>query len=389
MHNEFMLPKFLKFVILFGFSFAWQPLGAESVPVWKMEDGKEHEAEFIRLVLKFDDKQKERLDVELKKDGKSGAIPFARLHKESQGQALRMAGQKADVEALGVDQQAVPDDLKKEMIRINAGEFDMGDSHDNLIDAIKHSVTLGKFQIGKYEVTKELWDEVRDWGLNNGYKKIDPGISKDKGHPVCGVSWWDAVLWCNAYSEKEKLQPVYYANGNIMRGIDLSIVPVPDWSANGYRLPTEAEWERAARSHKKSARFVWGDKISHDDANYQNINLDQIPYSDRNSRGYHPMYAKNEMPHTSPVGSFKNRKNEPQDLAGNVTEWCWDWYDEKYYSVSEAKDPKGPPSGLGRVVRGGSWLHDAGFLRVAHRTYFSPQQVLNNVGFRVVQSMKD
>ena len=152
---------------------------------------------------------------------------------------------------------------------IAAGSFTMGDGLDGLSDAPVHSVNVSGFYMGKHEVSWSQWQEVRDWAVSNGYSDLS-GVGSGKGadHPVQTVNWYDVVKWCNAASERAGLPPVYYAaqGGAVYRTGELA--PYIDYTQQGYRLPTEAEWEKAARGGSSGKRFPWGDLISHDNANY-------------------------------------------------------------------------------------------------------------------------
>jgi formylglycine-generating enzyme required for sulfatase activity len=250
------------------------------------------------------------------------------------------------------------------MVVIPAGSFQMGDSFSEggSDERPVHTVTVSAFYMDTYEVTKTLWDEVAIWAAAHGYD-VGPESAQGKGpaHPVTGVTWYEAVKWADARSEREGLTPCYTVSGGVYRtGESASNC---NWSANGYRLPTEAEWEKAARGGLSGRRYPWGDAIDCGKANYFGC-----------------------VGSTTPVGSYAANGYGLYDMAGNVWEWCWDWYDGGYYASSPGPDPRGPASGSFRVVRGGSWADDAGGCRGADRDFFGPDVEFHFLGFRLVRT---
>ncbi len=276
---------------------------------------------------------------------------------------------------------------------IPGGSFTMGRTSGDLdADAPPTTVTVSAFRLQKTETTKALWDEVRTWALGNGYTDLAPGQGKAPTHPVHSVTWWDVIKWCNARSEKEGLTPVYTVSGVVMR--TGTSVPVPNWNASGYRLPTEAEWEKAARGGLSGRRFPWGtDTISHAQANYRvysaggttndyGFDVVQRPPATGNDY-YHPSYTTGGTPYTSPVGSLVANGYGLYDMAGNLWEWCWDWYGSTYYTTSAGTtDPRGPATGTNRVFRGGSWNGTANHGRCGIRASYAPGLAFNFFGFR-------
>jgi formylglycine-generating enzyme required for sulfatase activity len=270
---------------------------------------------------------------------------------------------------------AVPDGFAL----IPGGSFQMGDALDGLSDAPVVTVDVSAFYMGQYEVTKAEWDEVRTWGLSNGYTDLPAGGGKAANHPVHSITWYAMVKWCNARSEQEGRTPCYTVSGSTYRTGSSDAVEC-DWTANGYRLPTEAEWEKAARGGATGQRFPWGATISHANANYYESS--SYSYDVGDGSGYHPDYDSGGQPYTSPVGSFAANGYGLYDMAGNVYEWCWDWYNSSSYSDGAA-DPRGAASGSFRVRRGGSWRYYADSCRVANRNDNSPSASYNYYGFRV------
>lgn len=150
---------------------------------------------------------------------------------------------------------------------IPEGSFTMGDHLDGDKGAPEHEVNVSAFYVARHEVTKALWDEVKVWGASHGYTDLSEGEGRALEHPVVVINWYDMVKWCNAKSEKEKLTPCFTVTGAIYKTGESDDV-VCNLAANGYRLPNEAEWEKAARGGLKGKRFPWGDAISHSEANF-------------------------------------------------------------------------------------------------------------------------
>jgi sulfatase modifying factor 1 len=280
--------------------------------------------------------------------------------------------------------RVVAEDIHPGFSIIPAGSFTMGRTSDDTdTDAPPVKVTLSAFHMGRHEVTKALWDEVRNSALANGYTDLATGAGKAANHPVQTVSWWDVIKWCNARSQMEGLTPCYTVSGSVMK--NGTAAPMVNWSSNGYRLPTEAEWEKAARGGLTGKRFPWDtDKISQSNANYY-ASTTYIYDSSGSANNYHPTYATGWKPYTSPVGSFAANGYGLNDMAGNVDEWCWDFYERSTY-VNRATDPRGPASGERRVHRGGSWAFAAAYCTVADRGTHHPASSYNFIGFRVARS---
>ena len=261
---------------------------------------------------------------------------------------------------------------------IPAGTFSMGDAMDGLSDAPVHAVNVSEFYMAKNLTTTTEWDAVRTWALSHGYPDLSVGEGKGTDHPVVTVSWFDAVKWCNARSELEALTPCYQVGGAVMK--TGTTEPTVNWGANGYRLPTEAEWEKAARGGLIGKRFPWGDTITHSQANFARSN--NYSYDLEAGEGY--PFANGAMPYTSPVGSFAANAYGLNDMAGNVWQWCWDWYGA--YGSGTPTDPRGAMSGSDRVFRGGSWSLYAASCRVANRGNYNPTRMVFDFSFRVARS---
>jgi sulfatase modifying factor 1 len=245
-----------------------------------------------------------------------------------------------------------------------------------------HTVYVSAFYMDRFEVTKALWDDVSQWAISHGYSFDNAGLGKAANHPVHTINWYDMVKWSNARSEKENKTPAYYTDAGLgVRYRTGEVAPYVNWSS-GYRLPTEAEWEKAARGGASGHRFPWSDtdNITHSRANY--ISDASYGYDTSSTRDYHPTFNDGVIPYTSPVGYFAPNGYGLYDLAGNVWEWCWDWYDA--YSSGSQTDPRGSTSGSDRAFRGGGWDDNAFYCRAAERFGTYPPNWFNDVGFRSV-----
>ena len=281
------------------------------------------------------------------------------------------------------------------MVKITGGTFIMGSpaSEPNRNSAeTQHSVTVSDFYISKYQVTQKEWEEVM--GSNPSYfqgANLPSGLANGDNLPVEQVTWYDAVAYCNELSDSEGFDKVYTITSPSTSGGHITSATVAmDLSKNGYRLPTEAEWEYACRgkySNKATETatkpFGIGDgtKMVLGLANFYiqySYDLAQSGHYDvGNNTGYKGA--------TTPIGSYKANSYGLYDMHGNVFEWCWDWYDT--YPGSGGSDYTGPGSGSGRVLRGGSWSRDGYYLRSAFRGSGLPSNWGDIIGFRVARSL--
>jgi formylglycine-generating enzyme required for sulfatase activity len=271
------------------------------------------------------------------------------------------------------------------MALIPAGVFTMGDTLDGESDAIPTvTASASAFYMDMNLVSYSQWQAVYNWATSAGYGFDNAGQGKAANHPVQMVDWYDTVKWCNARSQQAGLTPVYYTDARLTQVYtngDTDAV-YPNWAANGYRLPTEAEWEKAARGGLSGQRFPWGNTISESQADYYG---DTVDYSyDLGPNGVNAAFNDGVFPFTSPVGSFAPNGYGLYDTAGNVFEWCWDWRGTPYAGGS---DPRGPASGSNRVLRGGYWGADAYGSRCAFRISDAPSIAYNGIGFRCVRGL--
>ena len=243
-----------------------------------------------------------------------------------------------------------------EFVKVEGGSFDMGSSSGEIDESPVHRVTLDDFSMSKYEVTNkqycaflnekgnqleggvewirlegDYFDDCRISGWGNRFV-VESGY---EDHAVIFVNWYGARAYCTWLSSK---------------------------IGKEVRLPTEAEWEYAARGGKKSKGYT---------------------YSGSNTIGEVAWYDDNANGIVHKVGGKSPNELGLYDMSGNVKEWCSDWYVKDYYSSSPSRTPKGPSSGSSKVIRGGSWYNDASNCRVAYRRDSDPDYRFSNVGFRV------
>ena len=289
------------------------------------------------------------------------------------------------------------------MVLIPAGSFIMGDILDDEIDAIPTNVYVSAFYMDVNLVSSNQWQTVYHHAKNNGYSFNHPGSATAANQPVQMVDWFDCVKWCNARSQQANLTPVYYTDGGFMQVFtngDNGTTVYANWAANGYRLPTEAEWEKAARGGLNGQRFPWGDFISENQANYflEPGGYDLGPYAGYNTNFDGGIIWTNQLSfpgdNSSPVGFFAPNGYGLYDMAGNLFEWCWDWYANAPYPAGSpylgGTDPRGPVGPLNnRVLRGGGWDTVAFFARCAYRHDYSfgPGEASGAYGFRCVRGL--
>ncbi|MCB0599238.1 MAG: SUMF1/EgtB/PvdO family nonheme iron enzyme [Lewinellaceae bacterium] len=274
------------------------------------------------------------------------------------------------------------DDLD-DMIFVAGGSFAMGCSSGDCEkdEQPLRQVAVDSFWIGIHEVTFETYDAFCD--STQREKPDDKGWGRGS-LPAINVSWYDAVEYCNWLSKEHGYREVYVINkekpdaGN-QNSLDGKkwIVQI-DTVADGYRLPTEAEWEYAARSRGQEMLYA-GTSSPDDLAHYAN-------FCDSNCS--RKVKGKNDgFAHTAPAGSLQPNALGLYDMSGNVYEWCWDWYaDSEYAHNDRVANPLGPPSGAYRVGRGGSWRNKPEEVRTASRYYYTPSFTYFNFGFRLAKN---
>lgn len=275
---------------------------------------------------------------------------------------------------------------KPGFIQISGAEFMMGSKNGD--EKPIHKVSLAPYQIAvyelrvsefntfvsatKYKTTAEITggafiiDAVKNkWRSEKTANWKKPGFGITNNQPVTCISWYDAISYCNWRSENEGLKPCYSVRGNTKPkdwGLGLIIC---DTKANGYRLPTEAEWEFAARAGNPDNQFSGSNDLMEVGVNFDN------------NKG---------MP--SEVGSLQPNEFGLYDMTGNVSEWCWDWYSSGYYKKSSELNPVGPTLGTHKLARGGAWYDKADRSKVSYRYYKEPDYCEVGLGFRLVKSVK-
>jgi formylglycine-generating enzyme required for sulfatase activity len=241
------------------------------------------------------------------------------------------------------------------MVNITAGTFTANGT----------LVTMSAFKMGKYEVTQEQWEYVMGSGPSYFSDNPASGEEQDK-RPVEQVTWYDAIEFCNILSEKEGLQQVYTMTVTTRNaaGYITAATVTADFTRNGYRLPTDAQWEYACRA---------GTTTVYSNGEDTDTNLGDVAW-----------YSVNSGNTTHPVGQKAANEWGLYDMHGNVSEWCWDWYGS--YTAEDKTDPTGASSGPGRIRRGGNYAsNDALYLRSANRDYLNPVSRYNYHGFRLVR----
>ena len=286
----------------------------------------------------------------------------ARLKREEEERRKREEEERRKREAI--------EKLTKDMVFVKGGTFTMGctseqrDCDDD--ESPTFEATVSDFYLGRYEVTFEEYDAF--CAATGREKPDDHGWGRGK-RPVINVCWYDAVEYCNWLSEQQGLTPYYAIDksrkdpNNDNSDDDLKWLVTPKVGANGYRLPTEAEWEYAARGGAQSKGYKYAGSD----------NLDEVAW-----------YWKNSGGKTHPVGEKKPNELGLHDMSGNVHEWCWDW--KGAYTSASKTNPRGPEKGSNRVDRGGSWLSNPQYCRVAPRSSGTPTIRYGDVGFRLARS---
>jgi formylglycine-generating enzyme required for sulfatase activity len=270
------------------------------------------------------------------------------------------------------------------LIRIPAGKYQRGarDGEGTDDEKPQHWVQISNgFEVGRFEVTQAIYTKVMgknpSWfsSTGNGKDKVSGMDTSD--FPAESMSWFDALEFCNKLSVLEKLRP-YYELTSVQRDADsIAAATVKILGGDGYRLPTEAEWEYVARAGAATI-FPWGDSLSSTQANFDG----DFPYGS-GAKGPN-------LKRTTKVGSYEPNAWGLCDTPGNVYEWVWDWHGEgeyRQFATTTATDPQGPSTGDSRVVRGGGWSGRGEDCRPAFRGRFAPERWDYFLGFRVARGL--
>lgn len=256
------------------------------------------------------------------------------------------------------------------------------------------------FSMNKYETTYNLWYSVKIQAEKSGYVFMNPGQEGSSGkigdeptenrfHPVTRISWYDAIVWCNALSELNGKTPCYTYKNQVLRDstdtatLDLCTC---NWQADGYRLPREEEWEFCARKTKNGMQR--GDEVS-GQLNSE-MPAENFAWNDKNATGTRTVGTAGTpfMPEAQPMpGTGNANASGLFDMSGNVLELCWDWLDNYKETVPE-KYYAGPQYGSQRVARGGSWNPYSAFVLCADRYAYDPNEVWNFIGFRICRTIQ-
>jgi formylglycine-generating enzyme len=256
-----------------------------------------------------------------------------------------------------------------QMVRVPAGNIIMGDTNGiGIAGATAHHVNLSSFYIGRHEVTQAEWMAVMGTDQNPSC------YSGDDQRPVEQVSWYMTLIFCNKKSLSEGRTPVYSINGSTNPDEWNAVPHAPDWdaancnwSANGYRLPTEAEWEYAARSASSNPDYLYSGSNEIDTVAWYSDNSDEI---------------------THPIANKTHNALSLYDMTGNVWEWCWDWFSASYYNSGPVDNPTGPgvsPYSC-RLFRGGSYNSPIFQSYICYRGNNTPNLTGPDIGFRIATS---
>ena len=275
-----------------------------------------------------------------------------------------------------------------DMALIPAGWFTMGNSvgDSDITNANPTNIYVSAFYMDINLVDYGLWTNIYAYGTNIGYSFVHGTLSNFATNlPMIKVDWYDCVKWCNARSQQAGLTPVYYTDAGFTSVFtNGEAAPYANWTANGYRLPTEAEWEKAARGGLSGKRFPSGDFIAASQANYYSTNT----YSyDLGPGGPNPIATADGFSSYTYVGSLAANGYGLYDMGGNLFQWCWDWLGTPYGQPTPI-DPTGPSTGTYRVMRGGDWSDKATDVRCAYRDRIMP--TFGNgtfLGFRCVRRL--